>query len=780
MYEKGLSLEFVDASFISSESKTLNLVDAKKNNNSNLCTVVFGRNGSGKTTICKSIESVINQQDIGYQVKLLDSQNNEFNSNQLENIRIFSERFVDENIRFKEKGLDTIILLGEDVDVDDQIKIIEEKLEGIEKDINLINIEQYDNPTNEKCPFYHMERMKSTLKQPDNWASRQKKIKQLQRNASVNDREVEQIKNDHSKKISIEKFNKLLEEYLDAKKNNLIYDKMLELPEKADMERIIDILHTQVPRKSDDTIAEEIYTVIANYGESRLNEIKVEFESNTNICPYCFRPINQNEKDKVVSTIKRVLSKETDGIKEKINSLVINEYSINNLPEIVDKGLELKLHKCREQYNSEVNIINGYLHKKLEDVYSFLDVNADNYLNTYEQLTKVIEEINSNIQSHNKKVQESNKLREDLEKYNNSLSWESIKEDYKKYEDQCELKEKAKVRYKDLNKKRNDCNQKLLKLRTQKNNSKLAVEEINKLLSFVFLSKDRLSIIVDNDVYKVFSNGKSINLKDLSTGERNIIALCYFFSYIGKEKDIDKRFDDEYLIIIDDPITSFDHENKVGIYSLLRNMISCILAGNRNSRFMFLSHGYDVAYNLDKIFNDINKELKIGNKENICSGKQLENFCVEDCDLHAGKNQYKLLVDKVYSYAIEDETDANDINVGNMIRRVMEMFSTFVFNSSFERLNKQITQKSELYELLKNYMFRVVANNESHLMLDAYSIEQIDRFETFTHEEKVNTAKICLLLLNELAQDHLKAYLEDKVSNVEQWKNEISKILGNI
>lgn len=77
-------------------------------------------------------------------------------------------------------------------------------------------------------------------------------------------------------------------------------------------------------------------------------------------------------------------------------------------------------------------------------------------------------------------------------------------------------------------------------------------------------------------------------------------------------------------------------------------------------------------------------------------------------------------------------------------------------------------------------MFRVVANNESHLMLDAYSIEQIDRFETFTHEEKVNTAKICLLLLNELAQDHLKAYLEDKVSNVEQWKNEISKILGNI
>lgn len=85
---------------------------------------------------------------------------------------------------------------------------------------------------------------------------------------------------------------------------------------------------------------------------------------------------------------------------------------------------------------------------------------------------------------------------------------------------------------------------------------------------------------------------------------------------------------------------------------------------------------------------------------------------------------------------------------------------------------------TQLYELLKNYMFRVVANNESHLMLDAYSIEQIDRFETFTHEEKVNTAKICLLLLNELEQDHLKAYLEDNVSTVEQWKNEMSKILG--
>ena len=50
----------------------------------------------------------------------------------------------------------------------------------------------------------------------------------------------------------------------------------------------------------------------------------------------------------------------------------------------------------------------------------------------------------------------------------------------------------------------------------------------------------------------------------MSLGERNIIALCYFFTQILSNQDIGKLYQDEELVVIDDPISSFDFENKVG------------------------------------------------------------------------------------------------------------------------------------------------------------------------------------------------------------------------
>ncbi len=50
----------------------------------------------------------------------------------LNNIRIFSEFFIDENIRFKENGLETIELLGKDVQIDEKIKEIENKIKKID------------------------------------------------------------------------------------------------------------------------------------------------------------------------------------------------------------------------------------------------------------------------------------------------------------------------------------------------------------------------------------------------------------------------------------------------------------------------------------------------------------------------------------------------------------------------------------------------------------------------------------------------------------------------
>lgn len=61
-------------------------------------------------------------------------------------------------------------------------------------------------------------------------------------------------------------------------------------------------------------------------------------------------------------------------------------------------------------------------------------------------------------------------------------------------------------------------------------------------------------------------NGKSVKPKKISVGERNVLGLCYFFAKLFGGKTEATKYSSEYLIVIDDPVSSFDYGNRVGVY----------------------------------------------------------------------------------------------------------------------------------------------------------------------------------------------------------------------
>lgn len=135
----------------------------------------------------------------------------------------------------------------------------------------------------------------------------------------------------------------------------------------------------------------------------------------------------------------------------------------------------------------------------------------------------------------------------------------------------------------------NETSEHLKALELQKSNVGLAIENINNALDYVFFSHGRLSIELKNDKYYLKSNGNDVKPKNVSLGERNIIALCYFTQILANQ-DIEKLYQNEELVVIDDPISSFDFENKVGISSFLRYQTKNILVGNSKSKILFLTH----------------------------------------------------------------------------------------------------------------------------------------------------------------------------------------------
>ena len=65
-------------------------------------------------------------------------------------------------------------------------------------------------------------------------------------------------------------------------------------------------------------------------------------------------------------------------------------------------------------------------------------------------------------------------------------------------------------------------------------------------------------------------NKKAVSPDKISCGERNALALSYFSAENAKETEFQKLYYDEMLLVIDDSVSSFDVENRVGILSFLR------------------------------------------------------------------------------------------------------------------------------------------------------------------------------------------------------------------
>lgn len=130
MFEKGLKIKISGGPFESGVTKDFELLKdikgiSKKNMYSSL---IYGRNGSGKTTICNALDEVnLTEVERTLNVSLVDTNDNEY-TDVTNNIFVYSEKFIDNNIKFKSEGLETIVLLGDNLNIDDKINSLKENI----------------------------------------------------------------------------------------------------------------------------------------------------------------------------------------------------------------------------------------------------------------------------------------------------------------------------------------------------------------------------------------------------------------------------------------------------------------------------------------------------------------------------------------------------------------------------------------------------------------------------------------------------------------------------
>jgi energy-coupling factor transporter ATP-binding protein EcfA2 len=279
--------------------------------------------------------------------------------------------------------------------------------------------------------------------------------------------------------------------------------------------------------------------------------------------------------------------------------------------------------------------------------------------------------------------------------------------------------------------------QEIQALKQQKSITKDFADFVSQILNDINIS---LKVELDTDninyIIKSTNENATLTIKDISEGEKNLLALLFFYYELFSDNKQQQVKPEIELIIVDDPISSMDDSNKFYILELMKYLLEL-----PNQQIFVMTHSWNDYCNLsygkrawkdkkDKDGNDIkSKYATFEIKKNNGNSTLVKS--------KNPKKPYNYLFKEIYEFSISSyetiKTECQIYHYPNVMRRVFEEWYGFKIGgylnltssrqaNIIEELNiKNILDKTKLGSLLK------VCNILSHSINDSKNPEEIHK-----------------------------------------------------
>lgn len=639
------------------------------------------------------------------------------------------------------------------------------------------------------------------FKGDDRWAGYIKRIRGNRQNASVSLPNIQRMyyENTLNNIPDFEEFRsrlKVFEHTASLKKLENIDKSFLK-----DYEHVVDSIFTVLTTTPTSTGDKNLSSIINLLKEAKSDKTKELFKSNQSHCPLCLQAIGQNWKKKVLEAIDLLDSSQESGqiIKQtkQINSYIFNYKKIVHAilkHEILKNSdnMVIDIRRDIETFDNTLEVIHQALEKKIESPSSIITFeqniqSKENIIQNFKEFENSLDLLNNKINSQNKQIDKHTQEASLLEQMINTISLSKNKNLYDSYNRVIASYNKKK---KELEQRKNELNniqEKLNEAKDELRRTNIQMDHLNSALSLIFLSPNRLSLKgTANGEYGIYVRGKRVSLSNLSTGEKNAIALSYFFSmpYENRSKEYFSKNDS--LFVLDDPVSSLDRNNEIGIYSLIEHEISEIKRlTNTNNNFVqviALTHSLPVYYALEKVGDEVFKTKKGKPSKTTC--KMLKKSKLTDTKTI--DYNYRSLIRDVYDFAKSNLTDISDnpasyYGTANKLRRVLEEYSYFNFDIGGTGLpkNKLINEyletcvqshkvHSETRDKITRALVPLWMNSESHGKEKVKSGSIDHNIQLLDPEETQKCARLMLLLLDLLHPTGLPGLINNQISKKDQ------------
>lgn len=297
--------------------------------------LLYGRNGSGKSTIARGFRQIVGEVlPTISRATIFDKDHNPIilSKDERKDIFVFDEEYVDKNVKLQEDHLETIVMLGEQVDLSEKIKVAKEECNAAKTllDAQARVCSEYNDRQNIKCPQYYLLKLRWALQGDDSWAGRDKEIRNGRQNTGVRDDTYKQFLNITPLKPRSElilDFKRVQQDLEAARAGaSIIEQPVPQIPDKYNLYDELEIgklLSQKIERPEFSEREQFLLKLVRQKGIHVLTERKELLERpETKSCPYCLQELTPGYKDDLIQSIEKILNETVEDhrkiLREKI------------------------------------------------------------------------------------------------------------------------------------------------------------------------------------------------------------------------------------------------------------------------------------------------------------------------------------------------------------------------------------------------------------------------------------------------------------------------------
>ncbi|MBS6293193.1 MAG: AAA family ATPase [Veillonella sp.] len=446
----------------------------------------------------------------------------------------------------------------------------------------------------------------------------------------------------------------------------------------------------------------------------------------------------------------RIKAYQENNIQKDINALVAIKDKLSRNLDLIEKA---KLVKENLTYiNLDSNIIDElstedsvaalyhivkYIDSKILDMSKIFSI--DDVVSDFEQ---VVSDKDSTIKcAYNKKVTEIEAAINNIEKLAKGCIAIAIEE--------SDISEKLKSIHNDEQaiKKIKDENQKIkeeiAKLEASQSEYSDFMEFLNEILESLGIHF-KLNLVGDNYCLKHIREEVTLSINDISEGEKNLLALLYFYFELYNDNQ-QKEFKNVIrLIVIDDPISSLDDSNKFYVLEVVKKLLT-----ENNSQVFVLTHSWDDFCQLSYGIKSDNEQIKLFEVYK----KEVNDFSSSVRPCKCNISPYKKLFSEIYELSnksIEDLSDCDIYHAANSMRKVFEEFL------NFKKVNllPQKSNQSVIEEIYRNATGQELGNNRKCKLGVLLTFINVLSHRALRSNEIIENSKFLMKLIEDIDKVH--------------------------